>query len=503
MVLLGQNINLMLTMLPTLLFVIGISNCVHLLSKFLDEIKAGENKLAACITTIKETGTTTLITSTTTAAGFILLIFIPIKPIQTFGFFVGCGVMITYGISMLLFPSMFILLPKRCFLGKKSSPSPNHLISNLFLWIVKKPKITMVCTGLFIVVSLLGVQNIKINNYFLDDLNNESSLKQDLLFFENNFAGIRPFEMGIHLGNASQNIFDLDVLKEIDRLEIFLKSTYGVGAIFSPLTIIKMANQSLNGGKVSAYKLPDSQEKLDKTVRQLRISGKLSKFNSIITPNLKFGRLTGRTNDLGNAAFIKKNKELSQFLSQNIDKNIVWVKQTGAANLMDQTNRSIATNLTKGLIAAFVLIAIIVGILFKSVKMAIISLVPNMLPLLVIAGLMGYAGIDLKVGTSLIFTIAFGIAVDDTIHLLSKLKLELNKGRSPVHALKNALNTCGKAISLTTFILSSGFLIFLFSEFSSTFFIGFLICAALILALLADFFILPVLIILSNYGKNK
>lgn len=164
------------------------------------------------------------------------------------------------------------------------------------------------------------------------------------------------------------------------------------------------------------------------------------------------------------------------------------------AYLIDKNNEHLATDLMSSLLVAFAVIGVIMGAIFKSVRMVLITMVPNMLPLILIGGVMGFTGIDLKVSTSIIFTIAFGIAVDDTIHYVSKLRMELNKGKSLLYALKRTSISTGKAIVLTSLILISGFIALVFSNFASTFYIGLLVSLTLVFAVLADLFLLPVLI---------
>jgi predicted RND superfamily exporter protein len=193
---------------------------------------------------------------------------------------------------------------------------------------------------------------------------------------------------------------------------------------------------------------------------------------------------------------------LNEFLANELKNDYFTAKITGTARLIDLNNRTLATNMVGGLLIAFGVIALIVGFMFKSIKMVLISLIPNIFPLVVIAGVMGWSGINLKVSTSIVFTIAFGIAVDDTIHFMTKLRLELAKGRTLPYALKRTFIGTGKAIIVTSLILCGGFLTLIGSDFLSVFYIGLLISITLAMAVLADLFLLP-LLILWFYGKKS
>ena len=198
-----------------------------------------------------------------------------------------------------------------------------------------------------------------------------------------------------------------------------------------------------------------------------------------------------------------KNQKFEQYLTANVNKDLFVFRVTGMPFLVDKTNEFLANNIISSLTIAFIIIAIIMGVLFQSFRMIIIAVLPNLLPLLVIAGFMGLAGITIKISTSIIFAIAFGIAVDDTIHFMSKLRIELNKGKSIVYALKRTYLSTGKAIIVTSLILCSGFLILVGSAISSTFYIGLLVSLTLLFAVLSDLFFLPVLILMFFQEPKK
>ena len=192
---------------------------------------------------------------------------------------------------------------------------------------------------------------------------------------------------------------------------------------------------------------------------------------------------------------------MDAFIEKELNNQYFSLRQTGTARLIDLNNAYLAKDMTVGLLIAFLLIALIVGIMFKDLKMVLICLIPNFFPLILIAGIMGFAGIYLKVSTSIIFTIAFGIAVDDTIHFMSKLRLQLAKGSSIIYAVKRTYITTGKAIVVTSIILCGGFLTLIWSDFLGTFYIGLLISLTLLFAVIADLFLLPVLLMI--FYKNS
>ncbi|MDP4826561.1 MAG: MMPL family transporter, partial [Flavobacteriales bacterium] len=276
-------------------------------------------------------------------------------------------------------------------------------------------------------------------------------------------------------------------------IETHLTNQYEVGSLFSPLQVLKLANKTMHGD--DHFAIPDSQKEVDRLVRLVRRMDKDSMIQLFVNEEMHMARVQGKVGDLGAREFEQRNEKLMSVYG-DLENPKFDIRVTGTATLIDLNNAYLATDMTIGLIIAFLVVAIIMGLMFKSVKMVLICLIPNILPLLMIAGIMGALGIDLKVSTSIIFTIAFGIAVDDTIHFMSKLRLELGKGKSLLYALKRTYISTGKAIIITSIILSGGFFTLVFSSFLGTFYVGLLISLTLLFAVLADLTLLPVLILL-------
>jgi predicted RND superfamily exporter protein len=226
-------------------------------------------------------------------------------------------------------------------------------------------------------------------------------------------------------------------------------------------------------------------------------------YRMLVDSTVQTTRISGTIPDLGNSTVTKMDKDLRKFLESKTMNGVIDYEVTGTAHLIDKNLSYLSTSLVKGLLVSILIVALLMGLIYRSVGMLLISLIPNLIPLVVIAGVMGFVGVELKISTAIIFTIAFGIAVDDTIHFLGKFKFELMKGRTKVYALKRSYMTTGKAMILTTFILCSGFALLGFSSFLGTFYLGILICIALFVALIADLTLLPVLILLFYKPKKK
>jgi len=499
----GKDIDVMTTLLPTILFVVGMSDAVHIINRYIEEIRNGKEKLVAIKFTFKEVGLATFLTSITTAVGFITLMMVSIRPIQEFGLYTAIGVILAFIIAILFLPAILSLIKKpKIAIKNNDTIFWKRFLSKLFLLTIKNPKKIIFTYCVVIIFSVIGMFQLKVDYHLLEDLSEKNPLQQDFRFFVHNYAGIRPFEMVIASKNGN-SIFDFKVMKEMDKVEQYLYTNYKAGFIFSPVAVIKSINKATHGGSSQFYKIPKNEKKYNKLIKRLRQFNFKKKLANLLKSNEKECRFTGKMDDIGSAKVKILNANFKHFFNTKINTKLITYKMTGTALLVDKNNEFLARNMMLGLAIAFLLIALIMGGIFKSFKMAIISLIPNIIPLALIAGVMGYFGTSINMATSIIFTIAFGIAVDDTIHFLSKFKIESSKNKSFFIALRRSYLSTGKAIILTTLILCGGFVSLIFSDFKSTFLIGVYVSLILFFAVITDLLLLPVLLIIFKRSPNK
>lgn len=493
-VLFGASINLTMTVLPSIMFVVGTSDVIHLISKYLENLRNGIPKNKAIINAYKEVGVATLLTSVTTAVGFLSLMVINIEPIQVFGKYSALGVMLAFVLTYTLLPALLYMTkpPKKLIEQKQSDTFWTRWLQKMFPIVLKKPKLIGGISIVLLAIAGLGIYQLEANNYLLDDLDESTPVKQDFNFLDANFGGVRPFEMGVTLKDtANYSIHDEVVMNEIQKVETYLQDVYGVENMISVNQTLLMAHRSFTGT------IDTNIHNIEKNKRRKYVKMFKKKGGQIYARfvHRNTTRISGQLEDLGNIVISERNEKLYEFLEQNIDNELLEFKPTGTAHLIDQNMSYMAENLMLGLLLALAIVAIIMGFLYKSVKMVLLAVIPNVLPLVFVAGFMGFTDIDLKFSTAVIFTIAFGIAVDDTIHFMSKFKMELSKGKSKLYALKRTFLSTGRAIILTSLILTAGFLLLIFSDFKGTYFIGIMISLSLIFAVFADLFLLPVLLI--------
>jgi predicted RND superfamily exporter protein len=500
----NQPINIILTTLPSIMFVVSMSDVIHLVSRYLDALRSGLSKFEAIRLTVREVGFATFLTSLTTAIGFFTLYFVKVEPIQKFGVVIGFGVMIAFVLTITVLPLLFYIFPspKHIFEQKESHFWLKYL-RKWFLYLINNKKRVLVAYGLVTILFSLGIFMIKTNNFIMDDLRASEPMKQDFNYLDDHYGGIRPFELVVELTDSNTTFWNNEVLHDIDQVESYLENEYGVRIKNSLVQVVKVMNRSSHTGNPSYFELPESKSKL-RTIRRItKIAGGGKLYKMLVDSTETITRISGTIPDIGNLAVSAKNKKLMAFIKKYNFQSGVKFKLTGTAHLFDKNIRYLSTSLIQGLLASILIVALIMGLIYRSITMMIISIIPNIFPLIIIGGIMGFFGIELKTSTAIIFTIAFGIAVDDTIHLLGKFKFELMKGSSKMVALKRAYLTTGKAMILTTLILCSGFLLLVFSTFMGTFNMGVLLSITLFVALIADLTLLPILIILFYHPKRK
>lgn len=497
----NSPMNILLTTLPSIMFVVAMSDVIHLVSRYMDALRDNLSKYEAIKTTIKEVGFSTFLTSVTTSVGFFSLYFINVQPVKMFGLIIGIGVLLAFFLSILMLPILFYYFPSPKIITKEKQSIWQKLLPNFFEWVLSHKRTVWGVSIIFILLAINGMTLLKSDNLIMDDIKDSDPIKKDFGYFEKHYGGYRPFELAIKISDTSVNVWDLNVLKEIEEVEDYLEDTFGMELKVSLVQSLKVLNRSSNLGNKTYFELPTKKRDLKKYRRFLKMTdqGKLIKL--FVDSTEMVTRIQGTIPDKGNNYVTAKTNRFKEFVEKRNFSNID-IRVTGSAYLLDKNIRYLSNSLIYGLLVSIGIVSIIMGIVFKSIRMVIISIIPNTIPLIFIAAVMGYLGIEVKTSTSIIFTIAFGIAVDDTIHLLGKFKFELMKGKSVRDALKHSFVVTGKAMILTTLVLCSGFLLLLFSTFMGTFNMGLLLSMTLFIALILDLTLLP-LLILAFYRPSK
>ncbi|MCE7055316.1 MMPL family transporter [Algoriphagus sp. AGSA1] len=502
LVILGKPFDLMSVMQPTIFLIVGLSALIHFFTHLIKKLKSGITKDIAIHEVFKELVVAVWLTMLTTSLGFLSLYFTSIPALQDFGWTTGLGILVVFVAVICTAPGLLFLIPIRITPSPHKSEKPG-VLHRLFVWQISHKKLIVFSfIGVSAVCGFVG-SRIQINGYLLDNLPVDHPILQDFAYFDQNYGGSNPLEISLAVGEEASSLLDYDVLLELEKVERKIISLFGNVQPVSPLTLVKSLNQAQNQGDPDAFLLPSrwQRQRMDRWLEAALIRADIK----VLSEDRTSGRFSGRTADLGSMQMTQLRRQLDDYVEEHVNPRLLQVKWTGTAYLIDKGHRSVTLQMGKGLGVAFLLVGVIVGTLFRSWRISFILLVPNLVPLLWMLGLMYFMGIELKLTTAILFTVAFGIAVDDSIHFMSRLKVELSSGKNLIYALKRTYLETGKAIVLTTIVLISGFGLLTFSQFGVTHFTGLLISASLLFALLADLMLLPLLLLPLKrmWGKSQ
>ncbi len=505
-VLMQYKITLLTGVIPSIIVIIGIPNSIYLFNKYHQEYNLHKDKSRAIRKVIQKIGVVTLITNATTAVGFGVLGFTDVSILKEFGIVAAINIMATFVVSIILLPSVFSYLPPPSWKHLKhlSFKPLDKILTGLDLLVHRYKYPIFFVTGVVIVLALVGLYRVKAIAFMVDDIPEESQIKKDLYFFENNFSGIMPLEIIIDTGRP-KGVHDLKNLTVIDEFEQFLQDQKYISKPVSVVSFIKAMRQAFYNNNPDWYSLPNKRDRnfiLRYFNKEGEESSLLSAFvdstNQIMRISLKVADIgSDRMDSLINNVIVPKKEEV--FKDTKMKATI-----TGTTLLFIKGNNFLISNLKFSFLLAFFIIAIIMGMLFANLRMIIISLIPNIIPLVITAGIMGFAGIPLKPSTAIVFSIAFGISVDYAIHFLAKYRQELFSSNFfvPV-AVSKALREIGPSMIYTSVVLFAGFIIFTFSDFGGTVALGFLTSTTLFISLLTNLILLPALLLAFDDGKRK
>ncbi len=489
---LGRELTLMAALYPILMLIVGTSDVVHIMTKYFDELKKGNDKKESIKITIKQIGMATLLTSLTTAAGFATLLTSRIIPIKDFGINSAIGVVIAYIVVI------GFTCPLMTYFKKEDLIAVNKQNNFWSKWLSRSYEFTLHNGGkiaigsvIFICACLYGMTQVHTNYDLTSNLPRGEKITEDFKFFEQQFAGFRPLELAGYIQEGN-GYTDYAVMDAISRTENFVKSQEEINTTISPATIARSLNQALNNNDYDFYTMPDTS--VYNKAKGILTLLSANSANMLVSKDQQKIRISSRVKDIGADNVKLLSGRIDKWIGENVDSSVIQFKQTGTGLILDKNSEFVRESLLYGLGLALLIVSLLMGLLFRDWKVLFIALLPNVLPLLFAAGLIGYLGIALEAGVSIVFAIIFGIAVDDTIHFMSKYKLAKTQYSDREKALQVTFQETGKAIIFTTIILFFGFMILLFSANLPSVVIGLLISVTLVSAVIADLILLPVVL---------
>lgn len=499
----GQPINLVTNLLIPIIFVVGTSDIIHITTKYLAELKAGHAAQEAMLITLKEIGFATFLTCITTAVGFASLAITDVEPIRVFGLY-GCfGVVSTYFISISFIPNVLLLIPSEKLTTAKSlenSPKwDNFLLKILHLSLDKPLRVSLIFV-VVIVLSTFYTFRIPMDMHILEELSERDPTRTAMIFFEKEVFGVRPFEL-VFTAKGDKDMTNREVLLEIEKVQNELAKNPNFKLFISPISFLKTANYISHFKNPAYNKIPDTQAEIDELFTFAETKDENNLLKNVISTDKKSCRLGARTSDLGSDTHKKIREDLMLFIRKNTKLSYFDYQFTGHGYMTEGNLSYLRNSLLQGLLVDFLTIGLLMGLMFGSFRMLFLSMVPNLIPLLITAGVMGLLGVTLTASGAVVFVVIFGIAVDDTIHFLTHYRLELRNGHKPELAIKNTMLGTGKAMILTSVVLLSGFVTLLSSSFGSTFTIGLFSLITIVFAVISDLFLGPILI--QYFGPKK
>ncbi|HEX5170396.1 MAG TPA: MMPL family transporter, partial [Cyclobacteriaceae bacterium] len=507
----GFKITLLSGLIPPVIVTLGITNAIYLLNKYHVEFAKTNDKNLAIKTVVLKMGLATFLTNLTVAIGFLTLLSTDIIILREFGIVAGINIMGLFFASLVMIPSVFSWLPP---------PSAKHLrhldfkimggfLKTVDFMVHRNRMVVYIISGALAVLSAYGIWNLKSVTYMVDDIPEESQIKRDLKLFETNFSGIMPLEIVVEFVTKKRRpILDINNMKKIEEFEDFLDSITVVSKPVSVLSLIKASKQAFYNNNPARYSLPSKSEGAFILRYMKGQSDSSGLFKSFVDSTFSKMRITSQVADIGS---VKMDSLVHEVIQPRLNEIFVSTERdsiktaiTGTTKIFIKGNKFLIANLQESLLLAFLLITLSMAFLFANVRMIIISLLPNLLALMITAGLMGYLNIPLKASTALIFSITFGISVDNSIRFLAKYRQEIlsNNFFIPV-AVSDSIMETGKSIMYTSIALFAGFIIFAFSDFGGTVALGLLTSTTLVISMFTNLILLPALIMTFDRPRRK
>ncbi|WP_054852035.1 RND family transporter [Olleya sp. ITB9] len=504
--LLGYEITVLTALIPPLIIVIGIPNCIFLINKYQHEVKSHGNKVKSLQRVITKVGNATLMTNVTTASGFATFILTESTLLKEFGVVASLSILAIFILCLLIIPIIYTFLPY---------PKDRHLehlnkrwIGGFVNWMermVKEKRIAIYITSLvLLVVCLIGIFQIKISGSLIEDMPKKAEFFQDIRFFEEEFDGIMPLEIMIDT-KRKQGVMKLATLKRMEKIEDFINETPEFSKPISVVGLVKYSKQAYYNGNPKYYQLPTSQENSFILSYAKNSTSDVDLLKNFVDSTGQYARITTFMKDIGTDKMERIQENLQDKINNVFPEAKYNVTMTGKALVFQKGTKYLVKNLAISLSLAVILISLFMAYMFRSFRMIVVSLIPNLLPLVVTAGLMGYIGVPIKPSTILVFSIAFGISVDDTIHFLAKYRQELQANNWKIKkSVYGALRETGVSMFYTSIVLFFGFSVFIISSFGGTVALGALVSVTLLFAMLSNLLLLPSLLLsLERSIANK
>jgi len=493
----NYEVSVLMALIPPVLIVIGIPNCIFLINKFHNEFKRTQNKDYALRKMVQKIGNITLLTNLTTASGFAAFMLTNSKTLQEFGLIASVNIIFIFLLSLFIIPIYFSFAspPKYRHTKHLDKIWINKLVERLVFLVQYRRKYIYFITTILILFGVFGILNIKTTGNLTDELPKEGDLYKDLKFFESNFGGVMPLEVVVSTKKKNGLLKSYN-LRKIEQLSQELATFKEFSKPSSYVDVVKYSKQAFYNGDSAYYSLPNSHEQR-MILSYLKNSSASMNMGALMMDSLKQeARISLRVADISTTKMDSVFDALLPKLNKIFDSDKYDVTITGSSVVFLNGTKFLLKNLMLSLLLVIILISVFMAWMFNSFRMVVVSIIPNLIPLLLTGAIMGYFGIALKPSTILVFSIAFGISVDDTIHFLAKYRQELLVNNWNIKkSVLSALNETSVSMFYTSVVLFFGFFIFVASDFGGTIALGLLVSITLLFAMLSNLLLLPALLL--------
>jgi uncharacterized protein len=503
----GYKITILTAIIPPLIIVIGITNCIFLINKYQQEIQFHGNKARALQRVISKIGVSTLMTNFTTAIGFATFMITGNDLLYEFGLVTAINVVTVYLLTLFVVPIVYSFLP---------IPDPKDLLhlsknylASVLNWVenIVRNKRSMVyyIYALLLIFSVIGISKMKVSGSLIGEMPKSAGFFKDILFFEKEFNGVMPLEIVIDT-KRKKGVMKLSTIKRMNELEETIAQIPELSKPISIVNLVKYSKQAYYNGNPDFYELPNSQEQafILSYAKNATKNSKDDIMKSYVDSTGQYARITTFMKDIGTDEMEVVENKLQHSIDKIFPKDRYDVKLTGKALVFQKGTSYLVGNLIESLLFAILLIALLMAYLFRSFKMIMASVITNILPLCITSGIMGYFGIPLKPSTILVFSIAFGISVDNAIQFMAKYRYDLIENNGKIKkSIFSALRETGISTFYTSVVLIFGFAVFMLSSFSGTIALGGLISGTLLFAMFANLLVLPALVLTFEKKRTK
>ncbi len=505
--LLGYKISILTGVIPPLIIIIGIENCIFLLNKYHFEYRNHGNKVKALSRIVQRVGFATLLTNATTAVGFATFMVTGNRLLFEFGVVASINIIILYFLSLFLIPIFFSYLDPPA--ERQMRHLDNrfvHKIVEFIVGMVQRRRVVIYSVAVIAVgLGVFGMTRLNTTGRIVDDISHKDKLYKDLMFFEEHFKGVLPFEISIDT-KKKRGVMSLGTLKRIERLQDTLATYPEFSQPLSVVEVVKFAKQAFYNGDESMYSMPNNNELVFMVDYLPEFKHeKKTILNNFMDTTLSKTRVSVQMANIGTQEIKVILEDLKPKVDSIFKPDRYDVEITGTSVVSLKGNEYLVGNLQTSLIFAVIIIALLMALLFTSAKMVVLSILPNLIPLLMTAGMMGFLGISIKPSTIIIFSVALGIAVDNAILFLSRYRHELRTHNGHyTESVELALRETAYSMVYSSSVLFLGFSIFIFSSFGGTQAMGYLISFTLLVAMMCNLFLLPSLIVaFGRRGTTK